>query len=271
VVLSGRVPDATPIGYLPALVLFPAALTVVRVPLGLTPDRPSTSLKGHEMDNRLVQRTLYRVTHQNLLGKFCLVALAALPDETGSAPLLARLAEVPRSEVAETLAHLVEGGFITVSVFDGEPVYTLVRDTDDEGITFTSLKDKLWQTMEENPGTPYSSFVQMARDATVKYAGLKGLGTGVKLEDMIISHALGSFFPTKFASSESTWKSHSRWWALRKTHGTIPVLRVIQYVATYGDPDKGDPLRLAVWALGDTAKNPRGLTASRISEMRSAA
>lgn len=223
------------------------------------------------MDDRIVQRTLYRTTKTSLLGKFCLVALAALPEETGSAPLLARLAEQPRADVAGALAELVDAQLVTAFPYEGETQYRLVRDADDDEMTFEALKAKLWQAMEDNPGTPYPVFVQMARDAAVKYAGMKGLGTGVKLEDMVISHALGAYFPKRFASSEGAWKSHSRWWTLRKQHGTHQVLRAIQYVATYGDPDRGDPLPLAIWALNDIEKNPRGKTAVRFTEMRTAA
>lgn len=223
------------------------------------------------MSNTLVQRTLYRKTGAGVLGKFCLVALAALPEETGTAPLLARLAELPRSEVTAALTELIDAGLVTSFVYDADTHYKLVRDEDDEAMTFERLKDRLWETMESNPGTPYPVFVQMARDAAVKYAGMKGLGSGVKLEDMVISHALGSYFPQRFASSEGAWKSHSRWWTLRKQFGTEQVLRAIQYTATYADPDKGDPMRLAIWALNDVKKNPRGRTAATFLELRSVA
>jgi hypothetical protein len=221
------------------------------------------------MDDHIVRRTLYRTTHAGLLGKFALVALAALPEETGTAGLLARLAETTADETSAALDALAGSGLVDRFEYEGETRYRLVPDDDE--MTFDRLKDRLWATMEENPGTPHPEFVALARQAAVKYAGLKGLGTGVTLENMVISHALGTCFPQRFASSEGAWKSHSRWWTLRKAHGTEAVLTAIQYVATYGDPDKGDPIRLATWALNDVAANPRALTASRFTQMRSAA
>lgn len=218
-------------------------------------------------DHTLAHRTLYQPVSCGLLGKFILVALASLPEETGTVTLLARLSEQPHPDVIEALECLLAAERVTCFEYEGETRYRMRLDTDQE-MTFARLKDRLWKTMEENPETPYFTFLQMARDATVKYAGLKGLGTGVKLEDVVISHALGAYLPHRFASSEGAWKSHQRWWALRKAYGTEQTLRAIKFVATSGNPDKGDPLNLATWALKDIVNNPGGRTASKFTEMR---